>query len=50
MIGVTVSIPHFRKPEKFRKRRIHVFRPTLGSGFSSYWVMVKYLIVMLKEN
>ena len=42
------SRPHFRNPENFQKGKIYVFRPTRGSGFSRYRVMVKYMGVMLR--
>ena len=40
MLGVTGSIPQFRKPKNFRKGRLQVFRPTCSSKFSRCWVMV----------
>ena len=50
MIGVTSSRPHFRKPENFWWGKIYVFRPTRGSGFSRYQVMVKSTGVLLKTT
>ena len=43
MIGVTGSRLHFWKYENFRNRKIYVFSPTRGRGFSRYGVMVKFL-------
>ena len=41
---------HFQNPEKFWKGKINVFRTMRGSGFSSYWLMVKSTGVLLRRT
>ena len=40
ILRVNGSNPQFRKPEKFRKEILHVFRPKRSNEFSRCWVMV----------
>ena len=44
------SRPHFLKLEKFRKGEIYMLRPTRGSRFSRYWVIVKSPGVLLRKT
>ena len=41
---------HFLKPEKIWKGKIHVFRPTHGSGLSRYRVMISSKGVLLRQT
>ena len=50
MISSLVQKFTFESLRKFRKGKIHVFRPTCGSGFSCYRVMVNSKYFLLRRT